>query len=383
MNNSKQVYRCNDRFYMALALRLSQRAWGRCAPNPSVGAIVVSFNSSSPLVLGRGWTQPAGQAHAEIVALTAAGKQAQGATLYVTLEPCSHYGRTPPCVDAIIKHGISRVVYGIKDINPVVAGSGLEKLEHAGVEVCQTELDLQNEAAWIMRGHSLRQNEQRPFVQLKMAVDYDGQVSIGNGAPVWITGKQARNHAHLLRSQADAILIGKGTAIADNPSLTCRLPGLRSQSPIRVVLDKTLSVSKNSHLVQTIPDAPLWIFYNVETAHNSVSDLEMAGAETINVPLNENTKALCIKSILNALYQRGITRLMVEGGPNIFQTFFKHGHVDEINIFQSHKSLGKNGQPAIKGEKLDEILNRKYCRFISQKYVGQDVQKNYRIEGSI
>ena len=218
---------------MAIAARLAERGLGSTAPNPAVGAVVVE--PSTGIVLGRGWTQPGGRPHAEPEALARAGARAAGATLYVTLEPCSHFGKTPPCVDTIIAAGVKRVVCGIEDPDPRVAGRGIARLRDAGIEVVRGVL--RERCHSITLGHILRVTERRPFVQLKMAVDAEGNVPRGGGGqPTWVTGALSRARGHLLRARADAILIGHGTLIDDNPELTCRLPGLAARSPVRVVL---------------------------------------------------------------------------------------------------------------------------------------------------
>ena len=243
--------------YLKIALRLARRGLGRVSPNPSVGAVIVDPRNGE--VIGRGWTQPGGRPHAEAVALERAGPRAKGATLYVTLEPCAHTGKTPPCTGALIKAGIERVVCATGDPDARVAGQGFAQLRGAGITVDLP--DDAGEANWVARGHLLRQSAKRPFVQLKLAVGADGRIATANGAgqPVWVTGPQARARGHLLRAKTDAIVVGKGTALADNPALTCRLPGLGNQSPIRVVFDTHLALADDAQLLATIESAELWV----------------------------------------------------------------------------------------------------------------------------
>src|SRR5580704_7557574 len=222
----------SDRRFMALALALGRRGLGRTHPNPAVGAVVVKDG----VIVGRGWTQPGGRPHAEPEALRRAGEAARGATLYVTLEPCSHFGKSPPCADAIIAVGISRVVAAIEDPNPEVAGKGHAKLRAAGITV---DVGLfAEEAARDHAGHFRRIRDKRPHVVLKLAVSSDDKIGAAGGRPVAITGEAARTRVHLLRAQSDAILVGIGTVLADDPLLTCRLPGMEARSPVRVVLDR-------------------------------------------------------------------------------------------------------------------------------------------------
>src|SRR6187200_147170 len=225
----------DDARYMALALALGRRGLGNTWPNPAVGAVVVKDGK----IIGRGWTQPGGRPHAEALALKRAGKAARGATLYVTLEPCSHEGKTPPCADAVIRAGIARVVSAVEDPNHVVAGQGHERLRGKNIAV-EIGLDAE-EAARAHAGHFRRVRDGRPQVLLKLAVSRDGKAAAGR-KPVEITGPQARQEVFLLRAQSDAILVGLGTVMADNPSLTSRLSGMRERSPIRILLDAQLRV---------------------------------------------------------------------------------------------------------------------------------------------
>ena len=259
----------DDRRYMAMALGLARRGLGTTSPNPSVGAVIVLGAGNGAELVGRGWTQPGGRPHAEVEALVRAGDKACGATAYVTLEPCSHHGQTPPCADALIDAGVARLVVAIGDPDRRVAGRGLARLRDAGVEVVEgVQAD---EARWVTAGHILREKVGRPFVQLKLAVSADGRIAVGTGKPgamdggrpVWVTGKMARRRGHLLRAEADAILVGRGTVQADNPDLTCRLPGLAARSPIRVVLDSTLQMDAGARLVTRHPDGAA--FCAVET----------------------------------------------------------------------------------------------------------------------
>ncbi|MEM7621092.1 MAG: bifunctional diaminohydroxyphosphoribosylaminopyrimidine deaminase/5-amino-6-(5-phosphoribosylamino)uracil reductase RibD [Pseudomonadota bacterium] len=369
----------NDRRFMKFALTLAKRGLGQTSSNPSVGAVVVQL-SDPPVIIGQGRTQNSGRPHAEVVALQQAGEKAKGATLYVTLEPCSHYGRSPPCVNAILASGIQKVVIGIEDPNPEVAGQGIQKLKDAGLEVCFIEQTLQQEAAWLTKGHVLRMTEQRPFVQVKLAVDKNAHIAPGQDqAPVWITGQQAREQGHKLRSQADAILIGRGTAQVDNPSLTCRLPGLTERSPIRVVLDHGLNVSADSQLFEDIQKVPLLFISAEDVSEHKKEILEKAGAEVINVIQSGVKKSVAITKSLQALTKRGITRIMLEGGPKVVRSFWDAGCIDELVIFQNPAYECASSQEAVDGLRLNDILQTTGVMALSMRQVGEDLMTTYRI----
>ena len=243
----------DDSRFMALALALGRRGLGRTWPNPAVGAVIVKDG----VVVGRGWTQPGGRPHAETEALRRAGDAARGATLYVTLEPCSHFGKTPPCADAIVAAGVARVVSAIEDPNPEVAGKGHARLRAAGIAV---DVGIGAEAARRDHaGHIRRMRDGRPHVMLKLAISADGKAAAAGRKPIAITGDAARERVHLMRAQSDAIMVGIGTALADDPLLTCRLPGMAKTSPVRVVLDSGLRLPLGSRLVNSAREVPLWV----------------------------------------------------------------------------------------------------------------------------
>jgi diaminohydroxyphosphoribosylaminopyrimidine deaminase/5-amino-6-(5-phosphoribosylamino)uracil reductase len=314
-----------DDGFMQIALRMARRGLGTTAPNPSVGAVVV--DPATGEVIARGWTQPGGRPHAETVALQRAGSRARGATMYVTLEPCSHYGKTPPCASAIIEAGVSRAVVGILDPDPRVAGRGIDMLRAAGIEVrrgvCAPE------AVRITRGHILRVTERRPLIQVKMALDSGGQIARGtDGKPRWVTGPMARAHAHLLRARADAILVGSRTTKDDDPELTCRLPGLLGRSPIRVILCGSTLPALDSKIARSARDVPVWIF-NVPGADPAQENaLVRAGCRLFHVATVGGRP--WIPAVTEALVAEGITRLLVEGGPTVSRAFSSVGLVDDI-----------------------------------------------------
>jgi len=335
-----------DHRFMQLALTLGRRGQGRTWPNPAVGAVMVKDG----VILGRGWTQPGGRPHAEPVALQRAGAAAKGATLYVTLEPCSHHGKSPPCADAIIAAGIARVVSAIEDPNPEVAGQGHARLREAGIAV---DVGLcREEAARAHAGHFLRVREGRPFVTLKLAVSADGKIAAAGHRQVQITGEAANARVHLLRAQNDAILIGIGTAMADDPLLTCRLPGMEARSPVRVVLDRALRLSGNSRLIHSARQTPLWLMVAETAEPAAATRLRAAGAHVFHLAADDHKPGLDLAAVLHTLSAQGITRLLVEGGAKVASAFLKAGLVDEFWLFQGTQTIGAEGLPALDGQEL-------------------------------
>ncbi len=305
-----------DTHMMDIALRLAMRGLGQTSPNPSVGAVIADEAASE--VIARGWTQPGGRPHAETEALQRAGEKARGRTLYVTLEPCAHHGKTPPCVDAILAAGLKRVVVGLRDPDPRTAGEGLERLRSAGVDV--TEGVCEAEACRVTLGHSLRVTEKRPFVQLKLALDDKGRVPRGSGGrPTFVTGAEARAAGQMLRARADAILVGTGTVRDDDPDLTCRLPGLAHRSPIRVVLSGRGGLSPQSRLVNGAARVPVWLFASDDGAVTEMERLAAAGVRAFTK--TGPGECYAAREILGMLADQGITRLLVEGGPGMWQLF--------------------------------------------------------------
>lgn len=356
---------------MQLALALGRRGQGRTWPNPAVGAVVVKDG----VIVGRGWTQPGGRPHAEPVALQRAGDAAKGATLYVTLEPCSHHGKSPPCADAIIVAGIARVVSAIEDPNPDVAGQGHTRLRAAGVAV---DIGLcREEAARAHAGHFLRVRERRPYVTLKLAVSADGKIAAAGGTPVQITGEAANARVHLLRAQNDAILIGIGTAMADDPMLTCRLPGMERRSPVRVVLDRALRLSGNSRLIHSARATPLWLIASETAEAAAAAKLGAAGAHVFHVLSDDHKPGLDLGTVLHTLSAQGITRLLVEGGAQVASSFLNAGLVDEFWLFQGAKHIGAGGLPALDGQELSVITRSPHWRGGATETLGQDTLTIY------
>jgi diaminohydroxyphosphoribosylaminopyrimidine deaminase/5-amino-6-(5-phosphoribosylamino)uracil reductase len=319
-----------DAEMMAIALRMAERGLGTTMPNPSVGAVIA--DQATGEVLARGVTAQSGRPHAETIAIAAAGERVRGATIYVTLEPCSHYGRTGPCADAIIAAGLKRAVVAIEDPDPRVSGRGLDRLRDAGVEVVRGVGAA--EARRITRGHIVRITERRPVTTLKLALDASGEIARGNGvSPIWVTGEMSRAHGMLLRAQYDAILVGSATVRDDDPELTCRLPGLLARSPVRIILSRALDVQTGAKLVRSAASVPTWMMTAAESDPQKRSQLTAHGVEIHDVPLVGGD--LWLPAIMEALVARGITRLLVEGGPRIWRSFADAALVDEVILYMA------------------------------------------------
>jgi diaminohydroxyphosphoribosylaminopyrimidine deaminase/5-amino-6-(5-phosphoribosylamino)uracil reductase len=342
--------RAADLRFMQLALTLGRRGQGRTWPNPAVGAIVVRDG----VIVGRGWTQPGGRPHAEPVALAQAGEAARGATLYVTLEPCSHVGKSPPCTDAVIAAGIARVVSAIEDPNPEVAGQGHARLRAAGIAV---DIGLcAREAAQDHAGHFRRIRDKRPYVMLKLAVSSDDKIAAAGRKPVAITGELTKTRVHLLRAQSDAILVGIGTVLSDDPLLTCRLPGMAARSPVRVVLDRSLRLPGASRLVHSARETPLWVMTSNLSEAPAAMKLGAAGAQVIRVATTTAAPpGLDLREALRALADKGITRLLVEGGARVASSFVTAGLVDEVWLLRGVEAIGADGVAALEALPLSSI----------------------------
>jgi diaminohydroxyphosphoribosylaminopyrimidine deaminase / 5-amino-6-(5-phosphoribosylamino)uracil reductase len=353
-----------DVHMMAIALRLAQRGLGATAPNPSVGAVIA--DEATREVIARSVTARGGRPHAEREALSRAGAQARGATLYVTLEPCSHHGATPPCAGAVIAAGICRVVCAIEDPDPRVAGRGLSRLRSAGIAVERGPMA--REAHWMAAGHILRVTERRPLVQVKLALDAMGEVPRGSdGQPAWATSAEARAQGHLLRARADAILVGRQTVIDDDPLLTCRLPGLEDRSPVRIVIGRNLDGLTQRRVARSAREHPLWLICGPRT---DAAGLETAGARAFRVP--EIGGELWLPSVMETLVANGITRLLVEGGAYTWRAFSQAGLVDEAVLFHARAA----GAPPLNLEQglaaLSRYVATESLEYFEQRNVGGD-----------
>ena len=356
----------DDARFMALALALGRRGLGNTWPNPAVGAVIVKDG----VILARGWTQEGGRPHAEVEALRRAKKTAQnglvGATMYVTLEPCSHKGKSPPCVDAIIKAGIARVVSALDDPNPDVAGQGHERLRAKGVAV---NIGVgAEEARGAHAGHILRFTQGRPHVLLKLAISADGKVGLAGRNPAAITGEAARQRVFQMRAQNDAIMVGVGTVLSDNPRLTCRLPGIEARSPVRVVLDAQLRVPLATSVVATVHETPTWVFASRKASRMAEEILQHKGCKVFRV--DDEDGRLDLDAVLKTLGGEGITRLIVEGGPRLAASLVAADLVDEAVLIYSEKLIGDDGIAPLEGMALDVLTSRLHVR--NSEQIGAD-----------
>jgi diaminohydroxyphosphoribosylaminopyrimidine deaminase/5-amino-6-(5-phosphoribosylamino)uracil reductase len=340
--------RDHDRRFMAVALRLAERGLGSVWPNPAVGCVLVRDGR----VVGRGWTQPGGRPHGEVEALRRAGDAALGATAYVSLEPCAHYGRTPPCTMALLQGGVRRVVAATVDPDPRVDGRGIEQLRQAGVEVsvglCRAEAEAIN------AGFILRVRANRPLVTLKLATSLDGRIATRSGESRWITGEQARARGHLLRRSHDAVMIGSGTALADDPSLTCRLPGLEDRPPVRIVLDGRARLAPSSRLATSARGVPTWLFTREDAPARRLAALRECGIDILHVGVDQAGR-LDLRQVLAALAGRGITRVLVEGGAELAGALLRAHLVDRLAWFQAPMVIGGDGRAALGALGVDRL----------------------------
>lgn len=370
----------NDTHYMQVALRLARRGWGRTWPNPAVGCVIVQTGGGSARVIGRGWTQPDGRPHAETEALAQARSRygdagLAGATVYVSLEPCSHHGQTPPCADALIDAGIGRVVVGCLDPDDRVSGAGIENLKSAGIEV--TAAILQTEAAELNAGFIQRVTAGRPLVTLKTATTADGRIATRSGASQWITGPAARQRVHLMRAQSDAILVGVDTVLADDPQLTCRLAGMEGRSPVRVVLDSRLRIAADAELVRTARSVPTWIIARDGCDAKKAERLREAGAEVLCVAADDAGHADAGLAMA-LLAERGITRLMAEGGAVLSAALLRAGLVDRIAWFRAPSLIGGDGNPAFGDLGVEKIEDMPAFAPLSRELIDDETLDIYR-----
>jgi diaminohydroxyphosphoribosylaminopyrimidine deaminase/5-amino-6-(5-phosphoribosylamino)uracil reductase len=354
---------------MRHALRLAARGLGRVAPNPAVGCVIVAPDGR---VVGRGWTAPGGRPHAETVALADAGSAARGATAYVTLEPCSHTGKTPPCAKALVDAGIARVVAAVGDSDPRVSGQGFAALCAAGIEV--TGGVCEAEARELNAGFFKRVEHGLPLVALKIAQSADGFVADAKGKSRWITSEASRRHGHFLRAQHDAILIGIGTARADDPMLSCRLEGLEDRSPLRVVLDSRLQLKPDTQLVKSAREIPLLVV----TAAEGGEVLRAAGAEIVKVAADAGGHA-DIGAALAQLAARGITRVLVEGGPKVHAAILNRGLADRIYIYRAPLLLGSGSHSAIAALEPGELGTSPGLRALGCEALGPDLLESFAV----
>ncbi len=347
--------------FMRVALALGERGLGTTWPNPSVGCVLVREGR----IIGRGWTQPGGRPHAEMEALARAGAAARGSTAYVTLEPCANPGHTPPCCRALAEAGVARVVAACIDPDPRVNGKGLAHLRSAGVDV-QLGL-LAREARRQHLGLYRRILEGRPMFALKLALSLDGRIATACGHSHWVSGERARMEAHRLRAQHDAILIGSGTALADDPELTCRLPGLFWASPVRILLDRRLRLPPQSKLALGAREVPLWLFTAPDPDPERCRQLEACGVEVIPTP------EPFLDSVARRLGERGITRVLVEGGGGVAGALLRRGLVDRLHLVYAPIWLGGDARPAVGPLGLARVDEARRWRTVERLEMGEDL----------
>jgi diaminohydroxyphosphoribosylaminopyrimidine deaminase / 5-amino-6-(5-phosphoribosylamino)uracil reductase len=360
---------------MRAALALARRGLGRVWPNPAVGCVIVNEGR----VVGRGWTQPGGRPHAETEALARAGAAAHRATAYVTLEPCCHWGRTPPCADALIAAGLGRVVVALEDPDPRVAGGGVARLRAAGIAV---EAGLgAAEAAEINAGFFQRVHLGRPLVTLKLATSLDGRIATASGESRWITGPPARERAHLLRATHDAILVGTDTVIADNPQLTCRLPGLETLSPVRVVIDRQLRIPLDARVFAEARQIPSWVV--TLSSADQARRKALGEAGVVVIPAEPDPAGrIDLSRALGLLGEHGLTRLLVEGGGRLAAALLRAGLVDRLVWLHAPLLLGGDGIPAVAELGLDALADAPGFERLTSETIGADVLTVFRARRS-
>lgn len=358
---------------MTAALGVARRGLGRVWPNPAVGCVIVRDSRA----VGRGWTREGGRPHAETEALRRAGDLAAGSTAYVTLEPCAHHGETPPCCEALVEAGVERAVVACIDPDPRVDGAGVKALRAAGVDV---DVGVCADAARELNaGFLLRVTEGRPLVTLKLASSLDGRIATRTGHSRWITGEAARAQAHALRARHDAILVGGGTVITDNPWLTCRLPGLEERSPVRIVVDGHLSFPLTAHVVASALTTPTWVITLPSADAGRRKALADSGVEIIEVAADSAGRPN-LQQAMKCLGSLGLTRILVEGGSRIAGALIRDGLVDRVVWFRAPTLLGGDGTPAVAGFGVETVAEAPMLRQVESARIGSDVMESYIVE---
>jgi len=355
---------------MRYALNLAQRGLGQVWPNPAVGCVLVR----SGVIVGRGWTQPGGRPHAEVKALAYAQEKACGATAYVTLEPCSHFGKTPPCSDALIAAGVKRVVIACTDPDPRVNGNGIQRLREAGLSVSTGVLEA--EATALNAGFFSKVQLGRPHVHLKIATTLDGAVANKDGKSQWITGPKAREEGHRLRSICDAVLTGAGTLAADDPLLTVRLPGLESHQPVRIVLEGQTAVSETAQIWATTNISPVWLITSRNDFDRDRKLEQNYDVKCIHVKADKYGRP-CMCAAMTALAAEGITRVLIEAGAKINAAALDANIIDAISWFRAPSIMGGDGLSGIASLGLSDLENLPNFRLIRRLLLDRDVLEDY------
>ncbi len=353
---------------MRLALRLAKRGMGRTSPNPMVGAVVVKKKD----IVGQGYHHRAGEPHAEVLALRQAGESARGATLYLNLEPCNHFGKTPPCTRAILEAGIRRVVAGLKDPNPLVAGRGIRQLRRAGIRVDVGALE--KECRELNAPFCKFITTQRPFVILKIAASLDGKVATRLGDSRWISSEVSRDYVHRLRQNLDAVMVGIGTVLQDDPLLTVRIPGVkRPRHPLRVIVDSRLRIPLTSRLVRTAGQYSTLVATTHAASSSKMKRLAKAKLEVL-VIANDARGRVSLKALMGELARRNIVSVLLEGGPTLNASALREKLVDRLLFFLSSKIVG--GQKALSmigGEGVQQIKDAEPVRILKVRRLGPDL----------
>lgn len=356
---------------MRAALALARRSLGRTGPNPAVGCVIAKDGA----IVGRGRTRDGGRPHAEADALAQAGEAARGATVYVTLEPCSHFGKSPPCADALVEAGVAKVVSALEDPFPEVNGRGHARLRSAGIAVEVGEGAA--EAAEINAGFLLRVRQGRPLFHLKLATSLDGRIATASGESKWITGEAARADGQRLRAIHDAILVGANTAVADDPELTCRLPGLAAYSPIRIVLDSRARLSPGSKLALAANRTPVWLFCTRQAPPAARAALQAKRVEVIEIASNERGQ-VDIAGAAAELGRRQLSRVLIEGGGEVAAAFLKAGLVDRVTAYQAGILMGADSRSAVGSISLERLGFAPRFTLASNRRLGGDVMETWR-----
>ncbi len=353
-----------DEHYMALAIQMAKETKGQTSPNPSVAALVIHDNQ----VAGMGVHVKAGEPHAEIHALRMAGQKAEGAEIYVTLEPCSHFGKTPPCAQAIIDAGISRVIIASHDPNPKVAGRGVEMMRQAGIEVKEQVLKEQADRLNHVFFHFIQTSE--PYVRLKSAMSLDGKIATSSGESQWITGEEARMDGHQYRHQSDAILVGVNTVLMDNPKLTARIDG-GGKNPVRIVLDTHLRTPPSSQIIQS-DDAPTWIFTGNQLTEEQLQPFR--GFSHVKIIPQMGPKVF-VEQVLQYLGEQQLTSLLIEGGGTVADAFVRANKVNETITYLAPKLIGgKHALTPVAGEGIKQLKNVESFEIETFEQIGKDMK---------
>ena len=365
-----------DQNWMKKALRLAVRGRGNVSPNPPVGCILVKKEK----VIGRGWTQPSGRPHAEVMALKQAGERAKGATAYCTLEPCAHFGKTPPCCDALIEAGISQVIVAAKDPDPRVNGQGIKRLREAGINVVENVC--KENALEVMQGFFHVQKFARPFVTLKLGMSIDSRLATIAGQSKWITGDQARRSVHLLRAKNDAILTGVGTIIRDDPQLNCRLPGLEEYSPTRILVDSKLRLPVDSQFAQTASKHKSFVFTTDKADASKTEILNNMGVNVFQIS-SDKGEHVSMPQCLKKIAQEGTTTVLVETGSTLSTSLLQNNLIDKLVVYRAPTVIGGDGIAAWHPLGVEHLSESKTFAIQKIEQIGTDIEETYILRAEV